>query len=213
MTTEAADLAALAHLLADQTRAAMCLALLDGRAWTATELAAHAGVAKSTASEHLDRLIGGGLLAEERQGRHRYVRLADADVAHLIEDLSAHLEPRRAPVRGLRQATASAAMQRARTCYDHLAGALGVADRGGRDRRGGAAPARAVAAAHRPRVPGLDRAPAAPGRGRRRAAVRPVRGAALVGADRHDPGREGHPGGAGGAAGAAGHRLAFARGG
>ncbi|MGI5244115.1 ArsR/SmtB family transcription factor [Dactylosporangium sp. CA-139066] len=143
MTTDAADLARLANLLADETRAAMCLALLDGRAWTAGELAAHTGVAKSTASEHLDRLIGGGLLAEERQGRHRYVRLADAGVAHLVEDLSAHLEPRRAPVRGLRQATADAAMKRGRTCYDHLAGELGVAvadamtARGLIDQRGG----------------------------------------------------------------------------
>jgi DNA-binding transcriptional ArsR family regulator len=127
MTSDASDLAALAALLADETRAAMCLALLDGRAWTAGELAAHAGVARSTATEHLHRLIGGGLLSEERQGRHRYVRLADASVAHLIEDLSARFEPRPAPVHGLRQATAFAAMKRGRTCYDHLAGALGVA--------------------------------------------------------------------------------------
>jgi DNA-binding transcriptional ArsR family regulator len=127
MTTEATDLAALASLLADETRAAMCLALLDGRAWTAGELAAHAGVARSTATEHLHRLIGGGLLAEERQGRHRYVRLADAGVAHLIEDLSARLAPAGRPARSLRQATANAAMKRARTCYDHLAGELGVA--------------------------------------------------------------------------------------
>ncbi|MEU7876253.1 winged helix-turn-helix domain-containing protein [Dactylosporangium sp. NPDC049140] len=127
MSTDAGGLAALATLLADETRAAMCLALLDGRAWTAGELAAHAGVARSTATEHLDRLVGGGLLAEERQGRHRYLRLADASVAHLIEDLSARLEPAQAPPRGLRQATATAAMKRARTCYDHLAGELGVA--------------------------------------------------------------------------------------
>ncbi|HTJ39932.1 MAG TPA: winged helix-turn-helix domain-containing protein [Dactylosporangium sp.] len=143
MTTEAADLAGLAGLLADETRAAMCLALLDGRAWTAGELAAHAGVAKSTATEHLHRLIGGGLLAEERQGRHRYVRLADSSVAQLIEDLSGHLEPGRKPVRGLRQATADAALKRGRTCYDHLAGELGVAvadamtARGLLDQRGG----------------------------------------------------------------------------
>jgi DNA-binding transcriptional ArsR family regulator len=65
----------LAALLADATRASFCLALLDGRAWTAGELARLAGVAPSTASAHLNRLISGGLLAEERQGRHRYVRL------------------------------------------------------------------------------------------------------------------------------------------
>ena len=63
-------------LLADPTRAGMCLALIDGRAWTAGELATATGVARSTASEHLDQLVAGGLLAEERQGRHRYLRLA-----------------------------------------------------------------------------------------------------------------------------------------
>ena len=124
---EAGALAGLAGLLADETRAAMCLALLDGRAWTAGELATHAGVARSTATEHLHRLVAGGLLVEERQGRHRYLRLADAETAHLIEDLAARLVPARGPVRGLRQATADAALRRGRTCYDHLAGELGVA--------------------------------------------------------------------------------------
>ncbi|NEB75172.1 winged helix-turn-helix transcriptional regulator, partial [Streptomyces sp. SID14478] len=80
----AARLAALASLLSDETRAACLLALLDGRAWTAGELARHAGVAASTASEHLGKLVAGGLLAEERQGRHRYVRLADGQVAQLV---------------------------------------------------------------------------------------------------------------------------------
>ena len=125
--TSASELAALAALLADETRAAMCLALLDGRAWTAGELAAHTGVAPSTATGHLHRLVEGGLLAEHRQGRHRYVRLADPSVAALLEDLSGRLEPRPAPVRGLRAATADAALRRGRTCYDHLAGRLGVA--------------------------------------------------------------------------------------
>lgn len=125
--TSASDLASLAALLADETRAAMCLALLDGRAWTAGELATHAGVAPSTATEHLHRLIGGGLLVERRQGRHRYVQLAGPSVAHLIEDLSAQTAPHPAPARGLREVTASAALRRGRTCYDHLAGRLGVA--------------------------------------------------------------------------------------
>ena len=125
--TSASDLASLAALLADETRATMCLALLDGRAWTAGELAAHAGVAPSTASEHLRRLIDGGLLVDRRQGRHRYVQLADPTVAHLIEDLAARTESRQTPARGLRTATANAALRRGRTCYDHLAGRLGVA--------------------------------------------------------------------------------------
>ncbi|MGW2867225.1 ArsR/SmtB family transcription factor [Kitasatospora sp. NPDC001225] len=123
-------LAALAALLADPTRAAICSALLDGRAWTAGELARHARVAPSTASEHLSRLIAGGLLAEERQGRHRYVRLATPAVATLIEDLTVFAEsgpgPATAP-RNLTEATRLSAEARARTCYDHLAGRLGVA--------------------------------------------------------------------------------------
>ena len=92
--TTASDLASLAALLADETRATICLALLDGRAWTAGELATHARVAPSTATEHLHRLVDGGLLVERRQGRHRYVQLADPSVAYLLEDLSARIEPR-----------------------------------------------------------------------------------------------------------------------
>ncbi|MFF7371514.1 ArsR/SmtB family transcription factor [Streptomyces tricolor] len=125
---QAAGLAALAGLIADRTRAACLLALLDGRAWTAGELARHAGVAASTLSGHLGRLVAGGLLAEERQGRHRYVRLADARVAQLVEDLAAQVPVtvvRQAP-RTLRAASAGAAMARGRTCYDHLAGRLGT---------------------------------------------------------------------------------------
>ncbi|WP_411086049.1 ArsR/SmtB family transcription factor [Streptomyces sp. 061-3] len=121
-------LAALAALLADETRASFCLALLDGRAWTAGELARYASVAPSTASEHLGKLIAGGLLTEERQGRHRYVRLADERTAHLVEDLAA----RAAPGDGewpqtLRAASTSSALARGRTCYDHLAGRIGIA--------------------------------------------------------------------------------------
>ncbi|MFF0311390.1 ArsR/SmtB family transcription factor [Streptosporangium sp. NPDC004379] len=121
-------LAALAALLADPTRARFCLALLDGRAWSAGELARGAGVAASTASEHLSRLVEAGLLAEERQGRHRYVRLADPGVAQLIEDLAAHAGgPGGGRPVTLRASAAARAMAGARTCYDHLAGRLGVA--------------------------------------------------------------------------------------
>ncbi|MER6069181.1 winged helix-turn-helix domain-containing protein [Streptomyces sp. NPDC001817] len=126
---QAAGLAALASLIADETRAACLLALADGRAWTAGELARHAGVAASTLSEHLDKLVAGGLLAQERQGRHRYVRLADAHTAQLVEDLAGRVPPaavRGAP-RSLRESSAGAAMARGRTCYDHLAGRLGMA--------------------------------------------------------------------------------------
>jgi len=124
----APGLAALAGLIADETRAAFLLALLDGRAWTAGELARYAGVAASTASEHLGKLVSGGLLVEERQGRHRYVRLGGARIAQLVEDLTAHVSPDAvARPRTLREAGAGSAMARGRTCYDHLAGRLGIA--------------------------------------------------------------------------------------
>jgi DNA-binding transcriptional ArsR family regulator len=119
-----------AGLLADRSRAAICLALLDGRAWTIGELARHAGIAPSTASEHVAMLIGGGLLSGESQGRHRYVRLADPAAAEFIEDLAGYAAPGPpTPLergRSLRAVRASEAMARARTCYDHLAGSLGV---------------------------------------------------------------------------------------
>ncbi|MCO1595020.1 winged helix-turn-helix domain-containing protein [Micromonospora sp. RHAY321] len=124
--TEGRGMAELAALLADGTRAGICLALLDGRAWTAGELARRAGVAPSTASDHLTRLVRGGLLVEERQGRHRYLRLAGPSVAQLIEGLAGHAPAPPAPTGSLRAATAGAALAYARTCYDHLAGRLGV---------------------------------------------------------------------------------------
>ncbi|WTX17691.1 winged helix-turn-helix domain-containing protein [Streptomyces sp. NBC_00005] len=131
MTTsdpQAPQLARLAGLIADETRASCLLALLDGRAWTATELARHAGVAVSTVSEHLSKLVAGGLLTQERQGRHRYVRLADARIAQLVEDLAAQVNPGEVVrPRSLRESSAGAAMARGRTCYDHLAGRLGIA--------------------------------------------------------------------------------------
>jgi DNA-binding transcriptional ArsR family regulator len=126
--TGASRLAAVAGLLADRTRASICLALLDGRAWTVTELARHAGVAPSTASEHVTRLVNGAVLDAVRRGRQRYVRLADPALAHVIEDLLALSQPSSAPqsVCTPREARTPAAMKRARTCYDHLAGRLGV---------------------------------------------------------------------------------------
>ncbi|OZM81512.1 helix-turn-helix transcriptional regulator [Pseudonocardia sp. MH-G8] len=139
----AVALAELAALLADRTRARFCVALLDGRAWTASELAGVAGVAPSTASEHLGRLVAGGLLVERRQGRHRYVQLASPQVAQLVEDMAAFATPAQAAPVGLRAVRAAAALAEARTCYDHLAGRLGVAitdslgARGLLDRAGG----------------------------------------------------------------------------
>ncbi|WP_434588228.1 ArsR/SmtB family transcription factor [Streptomyces sp. A5-4] len=134
--TPGARLAAFAALLADETRAVFCLSLLDGRAWTASELARQAGVAASTASEHLGKLVTARLLTEERQGRHRYVRLADASTAQLVESLAAHAIPGRDNPHTLRAASASSAMARGRTCYDHLAGRLGIVITEAMERRG-----------------------------------------------------------------------------
>ncbi|HET7092325.1 MAG TPA: helix-turn-helix transcriptional regulator [Thermomicrobiales bacterium] len=119
------DVAAVAELVADSTRATMLAALTDGRALTAGELARRARVAPSTASGHLARLTAGGALAVERQGRHHYYRIADAGVIQILQSLAA-LAPV-APPRTLRESDTLADVRRARTCYTHLAGALGVA--------------------------------------------------------------------------------------
>ncbi|MBB5915315.1 DNA-binding transcriptional ArsR family regulator [Nocardia transvalensis] len=119
------DIAAVGALLADATRARIVTTLTDGRALPASVLASESGVAASTASEHLSRLVAGGLLTVERSGRHRYYRLANREVAVAIEALAV-LAPAR-PVRSLRESTRAAALRRARSCYDHLAGRLGVA--------------------------------------------------------------------------------------
>jgi DNA-binding transcriptional ArsR family regulator len=126
-STEGQELAAWAKMLADATRATVCLALLDGRAWTATELAKLAGVSRPTISEHLNLLVGGGLLTEVRQGRHRYVKLAGPETAELLEGLAALTPPRTEIATSLSAASRRDAFARARTCYDHFAGKLGVA--------------------------------------------------------------------------------------
>lgn len=116
-------LAAIAALLGEPARARMVEALMDGRAWTATELALEAGVAPSTASAHLQRLRDGGLVSLLRQGRHRYFAISDPGVARAVEGLmglSAALRPARP------HGSADPRLRAARVCYDHLAGALGV---------------------------------------------------------------------------------------
>lgn len=120
-----ADIAAVASVLADRSRAAICQALLDGRFRTAGELAQAARITPSTASEHLARLLAGGFVEVTRQGRHRYYRLAGPDVAAALEALGALAPP--SPVNSLRESSAGAALRAGRTCYDHLAGQLGVA--------------------------------------------------------------------------------------
>lgn len=122
-----AAFAEIATLAGDPARAGMLHALMDGRALTATELARVAGIAPQTASGHLARLTGGGLLTVEKQGRHRYHRLASPAVARMLESImqvAADAPRSRAKTFvGPRDA----ALRAARTCYDHLAGHLGVA--------------------------------------------------------------------------------------
>jgi DNA-binding transcriptional ArsR family regulator len=119
-----ADVAAAAALIGEPARAALLLALMEQEALPARELAARAGVSPSTASGHLSKLLSGGLVRAERRGRHRYFQLAEPAVAAALEALSVIAPP--GPVRTLREATVSDAIRNARTCYDHLAGRLGV---------------------------------------------------------------------------------------
>ncbi|HMJ00784.1 MAG TPA: metalloregulator ArsR/SmtB family transcription factor [Gaiellaceae bacterium] len=118
------DVAATAALIGEPARAAVLLALMEGEALPASELASRAGIAPSTASVHLAKLRTGGLVSAERRGRQRYFQIADPAVAAALEALSV-IAPAR-PVRSLREASASHAIRDARTCYDHLAGRLGV---------------------------------------------------------------------------------------
>jgi len=124
--------AATAALVGDPARANMLATLMDGRALTATELAGAAGITPQTASGHLARLTEAGLLAMTQQGRHRYHRLASPSVAQMLESIMSVAaerefapgsQPRKTIVVGPRDA----ALRRARTCYDHLAGRLAVA--------------------------------------------------------------------------------------
>ena len=113
--------------MADKTRARMLVVLMDGRAWTARELAHATGVAASTATEHLHRLVVAGLVSERRQGRHRYIQIAGPHIASALESVAALGNHPAAPVRSLRESTIKEQLERARTCYDHFAGALGIA--------------------------------------------------------------------------------------
>jgi DNA-binding transcriptional ArsR family regulator len=119
-----ADIARIGALVADPARARMLMALGDGRALAASVLADEAGVAASTASAHLAKLVDGGLLTVQRHGRHRYFALAGPQVGALIETLAGLAPP--APVSSLRQGTRAHQVRTARTCYDHLAGRLGT---------------------------------------------------------------------------------------
>jgi|SRR6185312_4005888 len=121
---EGPDIARIAALIGDPARANMLTALMSGKAVTATELAAEAGVTVQTASAHLSKLDAGGLLRPRKQGRHKYFSLASDDVASVLEGLmglaagSGHLRSRTGPK--------DPALRKARVCYNHLAGDMGI---------------------------------------------------------------------------------------
>ena len=122
---EGPDIARIAALIGDPARANILSALMNGKALTATELAGEAGVTLQTASAHLSKLEAGGLTTVRKSGRHKYVSLADADVANVLEALmglaagAGHLRTRTGP--------ADVALREARVCYNHLAGERGIA--------------------------------------------------------------------------------------
>lgn len=118
------DYAVVARLIGDRTRAAFLDALMDTRPRSLTELARVADVAPGTASAHLSKLVDGRLLTTTRRGRGRYFELAGPRVAAAVEALALIAPPR--PIRSLRDASIGEALASARTCYDHLAGRLGV---------------------------------------------------------------------------------------
>jgi DNA-binding transcriptional ArsR family regulator len=125
VVTDFSSISATAFLIADQTRAAMLTSLMDGRALPAGELARAAGVTAQTASSHLAKLLDGGLISVETEGRHRYYRLAGSHVAQAVEHLGA-IRPS-ATTRPKAPSPQHRQLRFCRRCYDHLAGQVGVA--------------------------------------------------------------------------------------
>ncbi|MGH3413766.1 MAG: ArsR/SmtB family transcription factor [Marmoricola sp.] len=120
-----ADLSSVSWLFGDASRVRLLAALLDGRSLPASVLASEAGLSAPAASAQLRRLLEAGVVGVERSGRHRYYRLADPGIVDVLEAM-ARMAPAR-PVRSMREGTRAHALRRGRTCYDHLAGQLGVA--------------------------------------------------------------------------------------
>jgi DNA-binding transcriptional ArsR family regulator len=118
------SIAPIAALAGDPARANMLVALLTGKALTASELANEAGVTVQTASAHLSKLETGGLISGVKQGRHRYFQLTSQDVAEMLEKMMGVAA--RAGYLRTRPGPADVAMRKARVCYDHLAGEMGV---------------------------------------------------------------------------------------
>ena len=121
------SVARIASLIGEPARTTMLLQLMDGRALTATELARAAGVSAATTSRHLALLVENGLLQVTALGRHRYHRIAAASVAQLLENIMQVAGVGAAASASSRSGPKDESLRRARTCYDHLAGRLGVA--------------------------------------------------------------------------------------
>jgi DNA-binding transcriptional ArsR family regulator len=119
-----ADLSRIGDLLADRARSRMLLALSSGRELSASLLAEEAGISRSTASAHLRKLTDGGMITVRADGRNRHYRLAGPEVADILERLTRLAPPE--PITSLRSSTRAAQLRLARTCYDHIAGRLGV---------------------------------------------------------------------------------------
>ncbi|NKB51808.1 MAG: metalloregulator ArsR/SmtB family transcription factor [Rhizobiaceae bacterium] len=121
---EGPDTALLGSLIGDPARANILTALMSGKALTATELASEAGVTVQTTSSHLKKLESGGLIRQRKQGRHRYFGLSDADVGDVLESMMG-LAEKRGMLR-TQPGPKDEALRKARVCYNHLAGELGV---------------------------------------------------------------------------------------
>jgi DNA-binding transcriptional ArsR family regulator len=122
--SETPNIAAVASLMGDRARASMLMCLMAGRSHTATELARAANVTKQTASSHLSKLVDARLLSVENVGRHRYFRLADHEVGTVLEHLTGLAQ--RVGAVHVESGPRDPAMRKARVCYDHLAGEMGV---------------------------------------------------------------------------------------
>ncbi|WP_299156601.1 helix-turn-helix transcriptional regulator [uncultured Tenacibaculum sp.] len=118
------DFSEIASLLGDKSRAIMLWNLLDGRAYTATELANCSGISLQSASNHLAKLLQKNILSVEKQGRHRYYKFSSPDVAQVIESMASLLSLQQ-DYKKVKKPKASA-FTYARTCYNHLAGEVGV---------------------------------------------------------------------------------------
>ncbi|CAM2846135.1 winged helix-turn-helix domain-containing protein [Paenibacillus sediminis] len=118
------NVAMVAALVSEASRAAILTALLDGRFHPASELAHMAGITPQTASFHLNKMVDANIVTVQKQGRHRYYGIRNQEIAQVLESLLSIAPP--AQIKSLRQSSEDKAIRLARTCYDHLAGNLGV---------------------------------------------------------------------------------------